>query len=66
MKLKLDELKKAVGWIEANSRDVIVNLYICNRELRIECEDKYQKQVEITLWNEGGMLPKIKKTEILP
>jgi len=66
MKISLEELKRAVAWIEANSRDIQVRLetYEGNK-LHLKCMDKYESEVEITLFENSSMLPKIKKTEVL-
>jgi len=65
MKFNLDELKTAIGWIEANTSAMKIDIYIINHELQIKCMDKYEREVLITLWAEGGLMPKIRKTEIL-
>lgn len=66
MKLDLLQLKKAVQWIEANTNEVLVKVYMSEaNKFSIKCTDKYDSEVEITLTEEGTSLPKIKKTEIL-
>jgi hypothetical protein len=66
MKISLEELKRAVSWIEANSRDVQVEIYTGERNnLRLKCMDRYDREVEITLFEDQTMLPKIRKTEVL-
>lgn len=69
MKLKLAEIKKALAWIEANSQDSIINLEIDdNREsfLKIKCQDRLGTFVEIKVFGDGNMLPKILKETNLP
>lgn len=66
MKISLDELKKAVSWIESNSRDVNVTLFVDDgNKLVLKCMDKYESEVEISLYENSQMMPKIKKTEVL-
>lgn len=66
MKIELKELKKAVSWIEANSRDLSVNIISGDgSKLILHCFDKNDCEVEITLYTDNQMLPKIKKTEVL-
>ena len=69
MKIKLTELKKALAWVEQNSADVILNVSIDeNREsyLKIQCKDRYEVFVEIKVFHDGLMLPKIIKESNLP
>jgi hypothetical protein len=66
MKIKLEDLKKAVQWVEANSRDVMVTLVENpDRHLVIKCTDKYEVSVEIKLFNDGTMGPRITKEDAL-
>jgi len=66
MKISLEELKKAIGWIEANSRDSHIQILTGDSsKLVLKCADRLDTEVEITLFNDQTMLPKIKKTEIL-
>lgn len=67
MKISLADLKKAVAWIEANSRDVHVRIEKCNqdRNLIFKCEDKFAVQVEIKLFADSNMQPRILKEDAL-
>jgi hypothetical protein len=67
MKIAVSDLKKALAWIEANTREVNVRLELHHdgRNLSIKCEDKYQVQVEIKLFNDGTMQPRITKEDAL-
>ena len=67
MKIKLEDLKKAVAWIEANTREVIIRfeMHQDGRNLAIKCTDKYDVAVEIKLFNEGTMGPRITKEDAL-
>jgi hypothetical protein len=66
-KIRLDDLKKAVQWVEANSRDVMVRIeqHYDGRNIVIKCVDKYEATVEIKLFNDGAMNVKIIKEEDL-
>lgn len=68
MKISVDDLKKAIKWIESSSKDthVAVELAYDGRNLSIRCKDKYEAQVEITLYTDSSMLPKIRKEDVLP
>lgn len=66
MKIDLKELKKAVQWIEVNTNMVAVNIFVMDgNKLIFSCMDKQDTEVEITLFSDGQMLPKIRKTEVL-
>lgn len=64
MKISVSDLKKALNWIQTNSNDTHVNILTID-QLTISCKDKYQVQVEITLYEDSIMLPKIKKEDNL-
>lgn len=66
MKVSIADLKKTIKWIEENSKDVMVEIQIPQNEtMYVRCVDNYQMMVEITLSNEGRMLPKIRKEDFL-
>lgn len=65
MKIAVDDLKKALDWIRTNTHEVIVDTQIVDNQLRIKCVDKYQIMVEITVYADSLMLPKIKKEDFL-
>lgn len=67
MKLAVADLKKAIQWIEANSRDLHVRLERDpnDRHILIKCEDKYQVQIEIKIFAESNMSPRIRKEDAL-
>ena len=66
IKVSLTELKKAIGWIEANTQDVNVLFVLDGHKLFISTADKGQQEVDITLYStDAHMLPKIRKTEKL-
>lgn len=66
MKIKLDELKKAIQWIEENSNAMDVSLYAGEgHKIVLKCMDRMEVEVEIILFADGQMMPKIKKTDIL-
>lgn len=64
MKIALADLKKAIKKIEEISNDSHVSILMINN-LTIDFKDKYQAQVEITLFDDSNMLPKIRKQEVL-
>lgn len=67
MKLKIEDLKKAISWCEANSRDLLVTVELNpdGRNLSIKTQDRYDVLVDIKLFNDGNMGPTIKKEEAL-
>ena len=64
MKISISDLKKALDWIQQNSNDTHINI-LTIEQFTISCKDKYQAQVEITLFEDSMMLPKIKKEDNL-
>lgn len=66
MKVDMKDLKKALAWIEANTKSehVFIHNY-GNGKLHIETFDKYEASVQIVIYEQGTMMPKITKTEIL-
>jgi hypothetical protein len=66
MKINLDDLKKAIDWFRANTNQVEVTIYAGEgNKLRLTAFDRNDAEVEVTLYNCGEILPKIKKTEVL-
>lgn len=66
MKIDIKDLKKAVQWIEVNTHQISINIYMGEaNKLVLTCMDKHDTEVEITLFSDNQMLPKIKKTEVL-
>lgn len=67
MKIDIKDLKKALDWIEANTKAEYVYLhnYGANNKLFIETFDKYEASIQITIFEQGTMMPKITKTEVL-
>jgi hypothetical protein len=65
MKIDIKDLKKALQWLEANTHSESVNLYMGDNKLTVSTLDKYEAQVEIVLYENGSMMPKIKKTDLL-
>lgn len=65
MKFDVKDLKKAIQWIESNTYAESVNLYMGDNKLTVSTLDKYEAQVEIVLYENGSMMPKIKKTDLL-
>lgn len=68
MKIAVEDLEKTLKWVKANSMDVFLGLELdhSGRNIVLKCQDKYQSHVEITLFSESNMKPKIRKEDILP
>lgn len=64
MKIAILDLKKALKKIEEISNDTHVNI-IWVDNMNISFKDKYEAQVEITLFENSMMLPKIRKEDLL-
>lgn len=64
MKISIADLKKALKWMDENSNDTHVNLHLID-QLSLSCKDKYEAQVEIVLYEDSMMLPKIRKEDVL-
>lgn len=66
MKIDLSQLKKAIHWLEANTNEVNIQVYTGDMtKLMLKATDRLGNEVEITLFNDSQMMPKIRKTEIL-
>lgn len=65
MKIDLKDLKKAIAWIEANTKAETINFYSLDGKLYLSTFDKYQADVQITIYEGSTMMPKITKTEVL-
>lgn len=63
-KIDLAELKKAVQWIEVNTKEVKVSVEVDGDDIVFKTFDKNEQAVTIRLYS-NNMLPKITKTEIL-
>lgn len=66
MKIKIDDLERAVQWMKTQSSDIMCNIDEVDQGLRITCKDKYAKYVEMKLSQEGTRSPKIIKEEDIP
>lgn len=71
MKIRLEDLKKSLEWIENNTNNIIADVAIdFNKHFKIYCEDKSKKSIEIIIYsvdrNQQSLLkPTLKKTEQL-
>jgi hypothetical protein len=65
IKIQLEDLKKAVKWLEANTNQLTVNVVSDGSTLVISSFDRQDKDVQITLYQEGTYSPKVRKTEAL-
>lgn len=63
-KIDLMELKKAVQWIEANTKELKVTVEVDNDDLVLKTFDRNEQSVSIRLYS-NNTLPKITKTEVL-
>lgn len=63
-KIDLMELKKAVNWIEANTKELRVTVEVDNDDLVLKTFDRNEQSVSIRLYS-NNTLPKITKTEVL-
>lgn len=64
MKISIADIHKAMKWLEKHSNDTHVNIVWVDNMI-IQCKDKYQASVEIKLYEDSNMLPKIRKEEVL-
>lgn len=66
IKIKLEDLKKAIAKIESESKELTINISIDGHQLNLGTFDRYDCELEIALFEFGvDFLPKIKKTDIL-
>lgn len=67
MKIKIEDLEKALNWIKKNSNETQVNIVENphNNSVMIKTFDRSNAEVTIMLPEEGKVFPKITKTEIL-
>lgn len=64
MRVRLADLKKAILEAEAKGKDEMINIKI-DSYLYMSFEDRYNVQVEIKIFENGNMLPKIRKEDVL-
>lgn len=65
MKIELDNLKKAVEFLEKNSKELYIHIDIYDDVLTINTFDRGDKEVTIEIFTAGTVLPKVRKTETL-
>lgn len=65
MKISVADLKKAIQWIEANTNESHVRIDVLGPVFTIYAKDKYEQSVDIKLFDDNTMLPKIRKETIL-
>jgi len=65
VKIKFDELKKALTWIETNTQDISMNITIDTNIMTIRTFDKYESEVIIEIFDDGIRTAKIKRTDAL-
>lgn len=67
MKIKLEELKHALSWIESNCNKDYIEIIQDQRTTFLSCIDRMDRVAKIELWStEINNMPKLTKTEILP
>jgi hypothetical protein len=66
MKVKVDDLEKAINWMKKHSSDPMCNVQEVECGLVITSKDRYDKYVEMKLSMGGTMTPKIIKEEEIP
>lgn len=59
LKIDLAQIKKTTQWIEANNKDVNVQVYTGDgNKMVLKVTDRLGSEVGITLFNDTTMLPK--------
>lgn len=65
MKIALKDLKKAVAWIEGNTNAEWVHIEDHTSKLNINSVDRAGAVIEIEIYADSNLMPKIRKTDIL-
>lgn len=65
MKIEFESLKKAIKWIEENTGEMTVNVFLEGTKMHLKVHDRLDSEVIITLFEDDNLLPKIQKSEIL-
>lgn len=65
MKVKLEELEKAIKWMATNTHEINVTVVEMNGNLEIRTFDKSNREIVISLSREGSLFPTIRRTETL-
>lgn len=66
MKVKFEELKIAIDWIHANTKDYTVSINMLSNYVEMKCFDNMDREVIITIYDEKtSMSTRITKTETL-
>jgi hypothetical protein len=65
MKISIADLKKALLWIEVNTNESHVGISLLGPSFIIDTKDKYDQKIEIKLFDDNMMLPKIRKETVL-
>ena len=65
MKINIADLEKALKWIAINSFEPTIKIEMIDHKMSIKTFDKHSAEVEITIFEDGTMMPKVKKTETL-
>ena len=65
MKVDLEHSKQAIDWLFANIKELKIDVEVKDRKFTIKTFDRNDAEVTITISEDGMMLPKITKTEVL-
>lgn len=66
MKISIDDVKKALEWLRANSLETHVDIQMHPGLIRINSMDRYQTSVEIKIFDaDSSTLPKIRRESVL-
>lgn len=66
MRVLVEELKKAVQWIETNSTAYKIEIEVVDScKLEIKLFDKFDCPVEIILFEDNQMQPKVRRSQVL-
>jgi hypothetical protein len=66
IKVKLDDLKRAIALIESEGKETVVTLKIDGNQLHMHTFDRRECELEVVLYESTvDFLPKVKKTDLL-
>jgi hypothetical protein len=66
IQIKIDDLKRAIAAIEADSKEITLRVDIDGHQLTLGTFDRRDCEFEVVLFENGcDFLPKIRKTDIL-
>jgi hypothetical protein len=65
LKIELKELKRAIDFLEKNSKEIYVYVDVFDEILTLNTFDKSDAEISIEVYTAGTLMPKVKKTETL-